>query len=155
MASLARWVQGARPKTRPAARAPGAAGTGVAVWQLEELAGGVDWSLVVPRALLALAVSFSLQIGVNFANDYSDGIRGTDDDRVGPFRLTGSGAARPATVKRAAIAALPLGGLFGAALLLVAQPWWALLVGAAASAAASFSPGGGRPHGDQGASAQC
>ena len=102
MASLPQWVEGARPKTLPAALAPVAAGTGVAVWQLGELSGSADWALVIPRALLTLAVSFSLQIGVNFANDYSDGIRGTDDDRVGPFRLTGSGAARPATVKRSA-----------------------------------------------------
>src|SRR5690606_27350351 len=105
------------------------------------------WALVFPRALLALAVSFSLQIGVNFANDYSDGIRGTDDDRVGPFRLTGSGAARPATVKRAAIISLALGGLFGVVLVAVAQMWWALVVGAAAIAAAWFYTGGRKPYG--------
>ncbi|MDN6399989.1 MAG: 1,4-dihydroxy-2-naphthoate polyprenyltransferase, partial [Brachybacterium sp.] len=99
------------------------------------------------RALLALAVSFSLQIGVNFANDYSDGIRGTDDDRVGPFRLTGSGAARPATVKRAAIVSLALGGLFGLVLIAIAQIWWTLVVGAAAIAAAWFYTGGKKPYG--------
>ncbi|WP_434175652.1 1,4-dihydroxy-2-naphthoate polyprenyltransferase [Brachybacterium conglomeratum] len=147
MASLPQWVEGARPKTLPAALAPVAAGTGVAVWQLGELTGAVDWALVIPRALLALAVSFSLQIGVNFANDYSDGIRGTDDDRVGPFRLTGSGAARPATVKRAAIISLALGGLFGVVLVAVAQMWWALVVGAAAIAAAWFYTGGRKPYG--------
>ncbi|MGP9539525.1 1,4-dihydroxy-2-naphthoate polyprenyltransferase [Brachybacterium sp. AOP43-C2-M15] len=147
MASLSQWVQGARPRTLPAALAPVAAGTGAAAWQLEELHGSVDWSMVVPRALLALAVSFSLQIGVNFANDYSDGIRGTDDDRVGPFRLTGSGAARPATVKRAAIVSLALGGLFGLALIALAQIWWALVVGAAAIAAAWSYTGGKRPYG--------
>ena len=147
MASLPQWVEGARPKTLPAALAPVAAGTGVAVWQLGELTGAVDWALVIPRALLALAVSFSLQIGVNFANDYSDGIRGTDDDRVGPFRLTGSGAARPATVKRAAIISLALGGLFGVVLVAVAQLWWALVVGAAAIAAAWFYTGGRKPYG--------
>ena len=147
MASLSQWVQGARPKTLPAALAPVAAGTGVAVWELGSAADGVDWGLVVPRALLALAVSFSLQIGVNYANDYSDGIRGTDDDRVGPFRLTGSGAARPATVKRAAIAALALGGLFGVVLVVIAQLWWTLLVGAAAIAAAWFYTGGRKPYG--------
>ncbi|WP_341856259.1 1,4-dihydroxy-2-naphthoate polyprenyltransferase [Brachybacterium sp. GPGPB12] len=146
MASLPQWVEGARPKTLPAALAPVAAGTGVAVWRLGELTGSVDWALVIPRAL-ALAVSFSLQIGVNFANDYSDGIRGTDDDRVGPFRLTGSGAARPATVKRAAIISLALGGLFGVALVAVAQMWWALVVGAAAIAAAWFYTGGRKPYG--------
>lgn len=147
MASLSQWVEGARPKTLPAALAPVAAGTGVAVWQLGELTGSVDWALVIPRALLALAVSFSLQIGVNFANDYSDGIRGTDDDRVGPFRLTGSGAARPATAKRAAVLSLALGGLFGVVLVAVAQLWWALVVGAAAIAAAWFYTGGKKPYG--------
>ena len=147
MASLSQWVQGARPKTLPAALAPVTAGTGVAVWELGSTADGVDWGLVVTRALLALAVSFSLQIGVNYANDHSDGIRGTDDDRVGPFRLTGSGAARPATVKRAAIAALAVGGLFGVVLVVIAQLWWTLLVGAAAIAAAWFYTGGRKPYG--------
>ena len=147
MASLSQWVQGARPRTLPAALAPVAAGTGAAVWQLQSLPGDVDWSLVISRALLALAVSFSLQIGVNYANDYSDGIRGTDDVRVGPFRLTGSGAAAPATVKRAAILALALGGLFGLALIALAQIWWALVVGAAAIAAAWFYTGGKKPYG--------
>ena len=147
MASWSQWVQGARPRTLPAALAPVAAGTGAAVWQLESLTGAVDWGLVIPRALLALGVSFSLQVGVNYANDYSDGIRGTDDDRVGPFRLTGSGAASPATVKRAAIASLALGGLFGLVLIAVAQMWWALVIGAAAIAAAWFYTGGKKPYG--------
>ena len=147
MATLSQWVQGARPRTLPAALAPVAAGTGAAAWQLEALHGDVDWALVIPRALLALAVSFSLQIGVNYANDYSDGIRGTDDDRVGPFRLTGSGAARPTTVKRAAFASLALGGLCGLVLIAVAQLWWMLVIGAAAIAAAWFYTGGKRPYG--------
>lgn len=147
MASLSQWVQGARPRTLPAALAPVAAGTGAAVWQLEGLGDGVDWSVLIPRALLALAVSFSLQVGVNFANDYSDGIRGTDDDRVGPFRLTGSGAAKPATVKRAAILSLALGGLFGLVLIVLAQIWWTLIIGAAAIAAAWLYTGGRKPYG--------
>ena len=147
MASLSQWVQGARPKTLPAALAPVAAGTGAAAWQLGSLDGGADWALVVPRALLALAVSFSLQIGVNYANDYSDGIRGTDDDRVGPFRLTGSRAAAPATVKRAAIGSLAAGALFGVVLIAVAGIWWTLLIGAAAVAAAWFYTGGKKPYG--------
>ena len=147
MASLSQWVQGARPRTLPAALAPVAAGTGAAVWQLETSTGGADWALVLPRALLALAVAVALQIGVNFANDYSDGIRGTDDDRVGPFRLTGSGAARPGTVKRAAIISLALGGAFGVVLVAVAQIWWALVIGAAAIAAAWFYTGGRKPYG--------
>ena len=147
MATLSQWVQGARPRTLPAALAPVAAGTGVAVRQLEELHGELDWALVLPRALLALGVAFSLQIGVNYANDYSDGIRGTDDDRVGPFRLTGSRAAAPGTVKRAAILSLALGGLFGLALIALAQIWWTVLVGAAAIAAAWFYTGGRKPYG--------
>ncbi|APX32772.1 1,4-dihydroxy-2-naphthoate polyprenyltransferase [Brachybacterium sp. P6-10-X1] len=150
MAGLSQWVEGARPKTLPAALAPVAAGTGVAIWQLGEQSGAVDWTLVIPRGVLALAVSFSLQIGVNFANDYSDGIRGTDDDRVGPFRLTGSGAAAPRTVKRAAIGSLAAGAVFGIALIALAQIWWALVVGAAAIAAAWFYTGGRRPYGYRG-----
>ncbi|MGO2774787.1 MAG: 1,4-dihydroxy-2-naphthoate polyprenyltransferase [Brachybacterium tyrofermentans] len=147
MASLSQWVQGARPRTLPAAFAPVAAGTGVAIWQLAQQPGGVDWALVVPRALLALAVALCLQIGVNYANDYSDGIRGTDDDRVGPFRLTGSRAAAPKTVKAAAIGALAAGALFGIVLIALAQIWLTLLVGAAAVAAAWFYTGGKKPYG--------
>src|SRR3954447_14989825 len=86
MATAAQWLSGARPRTLPAAVAPVLVGTAAAIalgsWQL-------------PRAALALLVSLALQVGVNYANDYSDGIRGTDDERVGPFRLTGSGAATP------------------------------------------------------------
>src|SRR5690625_7235930 len=81
MATASQWVQGSRPRTWPAAVAPVAAGTGAAVWELQQAAAGPDWAIVVPRALLALAVALSLQIGVNYANDYSDGVRGTDDDR--------------------------------------------------------------------------
>ncbi|WP_193103442.1 1,4-dihydroxy-2-naphthoate polyprenyltransferase [Brachybacterium sp. FME24] len=147
MASLSQWVQGARPRTLPAALAPVAAGTGAAIWQLGTQDGSVDWPLVIPRALLALAVALSLQIGVNYANDYSDGIRGTDDDRVGPFRLTGSRAASPGTVKTAAIGALAAGALFGVVLIVLAQIWWALLIGAAAVAAAWFYTGGKKPYG--------
>ena len=92
MASLAQWVEGARPRTLPNAIAPVIAGTGAAAW----LGAAVWWN-----ALLALAVSMALIIGVNFANDYSDGIRGTDDERAGPLRLVGSAEApftpRPAS----------------------------------------------------------
>src|SRR5699024_7916876 len=91
--------------------------------------------------------SFAIQIVGNIANDYSDCIRCTDDDRVGPFRLTGSGAARPVTVKRAALGSLALGGLFGLVLIALAQIWWTLLVGAAAIAAAWFYTGGKKPYG--------
>ncbi len=96
MASAAQWVEGARPRTLPAAIAPVAAGTGAAA-----ALDGASWA----RALLALVVSLALQVGVNYANDYSDGVRGTDDVRVGPLRLTGSGLATPRAVKLAAFAA--------------------------------------------------
>jgi 1,4-dihydroxy-2-naphthoate octaprenyltransferase len=142
MATFSQWVEGARPRTFPAAISPVAAGTGAAIWD-----AGFHPGIVIPRALLALGVALCLQIGVNFANDYSDGVRGTDDDRVGPFRLTGSRAAAPTTVKRAAFAALALGGLLGVVLIAVAGIWWMLIVGAAAIAAAWFYTGGKRPYG--------
>ena len=150
MATVSQWIEGARPRTWPAAVAPVAAGTGSAIWQLRsigELDAGIVATVVLPRALLALAVALALQIGVNYANDYSDGIRGTDDERVGPFRLTSSRAAAPATVKRAAIGSLAAGALFGVALIAVAGIWWALVVGAAAVAAAWFYTGGKKPYG--------
>src|SRR5690625_555726 len=147
MATASQWVQGSRPRTWPAAVAPVAAGTGAAVWELQQAAAGPDWAIVVPRALLALAVALSLQIGVNYANDYSDGVRGTDDDRVGPFRLTGSGAAPPAAVKRAAVGSLAAGALFGVVLIALAGIWWMLIIGAAAVAAAWFYTGGKKPYG--------
>src|SRR6476659_2946070 len=96
MATPAQWIAGARPRTLPAAVAPVLAGTAVALWERE----AVWW-----KALLALAVSLLLHIGVHYANDYSDGIRGTDADRVGPMRLVGSGTASPGAVRRAAFAA--------------------------------------------------
>ena len=100
MASAAQWLEGARPRTLPAAVAPVLVGSGAAA-ALDDFRLG--------RALLALGVSLALQVGVNYANDYSDGIRGTDADRVGPLRLTGSGAARPGQVKAAAFAAFGAG----------------------------------------------
>ncbi|MCS6711306.1 1,4-dihydroxy-2-naphthoate polyprenyltransferase [Brachybacterium sp. EF45031] len=145
MATLSQWVQGARPRTLPAAVAPVAVGTGAA---LEH--GGVDAATVISRALLALVVALALQVGVNFANDFSDGVRGTDDDRVGPLRLTGSGLARPSAVKAAAIGALAVGGLAGVLLVAIAGIWWTLVIGAAAIAAAWFYTGGKRPYGYMG-----
>ena len=91
VATAAQWIEGARPRTLPAAVAPVLAGTGVALYDGE----AVWW-----KALLALVVALALQVGVNYANDYSDGIRGTDDDRVGPLRLVGSGRRHPGAVKR-------------------------------------------------------
>jgi 1,4-dihydroxy-2-naphthoate polyprenyltransferase len=137
MASTAQWVEGARPRTLPAAMAPVAVGTGAAA--------AAD-SAVAWKAVLALVVSLALQVGVNYANDYSDGIRGTDTVRVGPFRLVGSGAARPSTVKRAAFAAFGLAAVVGL-VLAATSSWWLLLVGAAAIAAAWFYTGGAHPYG--------
>ncbi|WP_106507430.1 1,4-dihydroxy-2-naphthoate polyprenyltransferase [Brachybacterium timonense] len=147
MATVAQWIEGARPRTWPAAVAPVAAGTGAAVLDLRLTQTGIDVGQLLLRSVLALLVALSLQIGVNYANDYSDGVRGTDDDRVGPFRLTGSGAAKPATVKAAAFAALGAGGVFGLVLIALAGIWWTLAVGAAAIAAAWFYTGGKKPYG--------
>ncbi|WP_426563484.1 1,4-dihydroxy-2-naphthoate polyprenyltransferase [Angustibacter sp. McL0619] len=138
MATRAQWIEGARPRTLPAAVAPVVAGTGVAA----------DLDAVMPwRALLALVVALALQVAVNYANDYSDGIRGTDDERVGPLRLTGSGVAAPASVKRAAFIAFGVAAVAGLALVLVSRSWWLLPVGAAAVLAAWFYTGGSHPYG--------
>jgi 1,4-dihydroxy-2-naphthoate octaprenyltransferase len=138
MATTAQWVEGARPRTLPAAVAPVVAGTGAA-------AALDGWDL--PRAVLALLVSLALQVGVNYANDYSDGVRGTDAERVGPFRLTGSGAAPARTVKTAAFAAFGVAALAGLALVALTQAWWLLAVGAASVLAAWYYTGGSRPYG--------
>ncbi|MGV0700089.1 1,4-dihydroxy-2-naphthoate polyprenyltransferase [Mycolicibacter sinensis] len=136
-ASFAQWIEGARPRTLPNAIAPVVAGTGAAAW----LGAAVWW-----KALLALTVAVALIIGVNFANDYSDGVRGTDDDRTGPLRLVGSRLASPRAVLTAAIAALSVGALAGLALALVSAPWL-LAVGAACIAGAWLYTGGSRPYG--------
>jgi 1,4-dihydroxy-2-naphthoate polyprenyltransferase len=137
MATPAQWLEGARPRTLPAAVSPVLAGTGVAV----HLSAAVWW-----KALLALVVALALQVGVNYANDYSDGIRGTDADRVGPLRLVGSEVARPGAVKAAAFAAF--GVAVAAGLVLAATTtWWLVLVGALAVLAAWFYTGGSSPYG--------
>lgn len=138
MTSRAHWLAGARPRTLPAAVAPVAVGTAVAMWD-----GGAIWG----RALLALVVAVALQIGVNYANDYSDGIRGTDAQRVGPVRLVGQGLAKPAAVKRAALVCFAIAGLVGLALVALSQLWWLLAVGGAAIVAAWTYTGGPRPYG--------
>ena len=138
MATTAEWIEGARLRTLPAAVAPVLVGTGAAA-QLG--------SASVARALLAASVALCLQVGVNFANDYSDGVRGTDLNRVGPMRLTASGAARPGQVRTAGLLALGLGALLGLALVAVSGHWWLLAVGALAIAAAWFYTGGRRPYG--------
>ena len=137
MATPAQWIEGARPRTLPAAISPVLAGTGVAAYL-----DGFSWW----RALLALVVSLALQVAVNYANDYSDGIRGTDDDRVGPLRLTGSRAATPGAVKRAAFLAFGVAGVAGLALA-AATAWWLLLVGVLCVLAAWYYTGGKRPYG--------
>ena len=137
MATAAQWVEGARPRTLPAAVAPVVVGTGAAIC----VDGFVAW-----KALVALLVSLALQVGVNYANDYSDGIRGTDAVRVGPFRLVGSGAATPGAVRRAAVAAIGVAVCAGLALAATTS-WWLIAVGAAAIAAAWLYTGGPRPYG--------
>ena len=137
MAKAAQWIEGARPRTLPAAVSPVLAGTGVAAWSHQE----VWW-----KAGLALLVALLLQVGVNYANDYSDGIRGTDDARVGPLRLVGSGVAAPASVKRAAFIAFGLAAVVGL-VLAATTAWWLLAVGALSILAAWYYTGGSRPYG--------
>jgi 1,4-dihydroxy-2-naphthoate octaprenyltransferase len=131
------WLAGARPRTLPASAVPVVVGTAVA-----HAGGHVIWW----RAVAALVVSVSLQVGTNYANDYSDGIRGTDDARVGPVRLVASGLRPPAAVRRAAFASFALAGVAGLALA-AAAGWWLLAVGAASVAAGWFYTGGPRPYG--------
>jgi 1,4-dihydroxy-2-naphthoate polyprenyltransferase len=137
VASPAEWLAGARPRTLPAALAPVLAGTGVAAY-----AGGAVWW----KALLALVVSLALQVGVNYANDYSDGIRGTDADRVGPMRLVGSGTAAPGAVKAAAFVAFGVAAAAGL-VLAVTTAWWLVALGGACILAAWFYTGGTHPYG--------
>ena len=147
MASAAQWVAGARPRTLPAALSPVLVGTGAALGQGLGLDGAPSPATTLVRALLAAAVALALQVGVNYANDYSDGVRGTDAARVGPLRLTASGLAPAPSVRRAALAALGVGCLAGAVLVAVSGSWWLLAVGAAAVVAAWTYTGGPRPYG--------
>ena len=140
MTTVAQWIEGARPRTLPAALSPVLVGSGAAA-----AADGFRLS----RAALALLVAVALQIGVNYANDYSDGIRGTDASRVGPLRLVGSGTTAPAAVKAAALLAFGIGALAGLALALLTS-FWLIPVGAAALAAAWGYTGGSRPYGYRG-----
>jgi 1,4-dihydroxy-2-naphthoate octaprenyltransferase len=107
-------------------------------------------SFILPNAILAALVALLLQVGVNFANDYSDGIRGTDDDRVGPLRLVGSGAAKPEQVKWAAFGAFALAMVFGLVLVFLTQAWWLILVGLGCVMAAWGYTGGKNPYGYMG-----
>ncbi len=131
------WVAGARPRTLPAAVVPVVVGGACAV-----AAEAPRWWMLAPAAVVSLA----LQIGVNYANDYSDGVRGTDADRVGPVRLVGSGIFPARSVKRAALLSLAVAGVAGL-VLAAATTWWLLVVGAAAMLAAWFYTGGPRPYG--------
>ncbi len=137
MATPAQWLAGARPRTLPAAVAPVLVGTGVAV--------ALDGFRLVP-ALLALLVALALQVGVNYANDHSDGKRGTDADRVGPMRLVGSGAASAQAVLVAALASFAVAGVAGLALAALSS-WWLVAVGAVSIAAAWTYTGGPIPYG--------
>src|SRR6201999_3320033 len=125
------WFAGARPRTLPAAVSPVLAGTGVALY---------DDAAVWWKAVLALVVALSLQVGVNYANDYSDGVRGTDADRVGPMRLVGSGTATPGAVKRAAFLAFGVAAVAGL-VLAATTAWWLVLVGLLCVLAAWFYTG--------------
>ena len=130
-----KWIIGARPRTLPAAVAPVVVATALA---------GSDASLF--PALLALIVSLSLQVGVNYANDYSDGIRGTDADRVGPTRITASGLATPASVRAAAFISFGIGAVAGLGLAVMTS-WWLIAVGLISILAAWGYTGGKNPYG--------
>lgn len=138
MATPGQWLAGARPRTLPNAVVPVMVGTGVAIGE----SGAIWW-----RAIVALLVALLLQIGVNYANDYSDGVRGTDDVRVGPMRLVGSKVATPRQVLLAALGCFAAAAVAGLTLVVATRAWWILLVGAAAIAAAWFYTGGKRPYG--------
>jgi len=154
MATLSQWVQGARPRTLPVAVAPVVVGTGAAFALGRHSLG---------YALLALVVALSLQVGVNYANDYSDGIRGTDAERVGPHaegaatagrvgpvRLVGQDLANPTDVRLAALVAFFLAGLCGFGLVALSEAWVMLPVGAACVVAAWYYTGGRHPYGYRG-----
>ncbi|PIE21083.1 MAG: 1,4-dihydroxy-2-naphthoate polyprenyltransferase [Arachnia propionica] len=142
MTSFANWVAGARPRTLPAAVAPVLAGVAAAI-AVDPAAAARSWLLPILATLLSLA----LQIGVNYANDYSDGVRGTDDDRVGPLRLTASGLATPKAVKAAAFGSFVVAAVIGLVIVTLTGHWWLLALGAAAIAAGWFYTGGPKPYG--------
>ena len=141
MATAAEWIEGARLRTLPASVAPVLMGAAVAA-----SVGHLSWL----RTLLAALVALALQVAVNFSNDYSDGVRGTDTVRVGPQRLIGSGAASPKQVLAAAICCYALACLAGLALVALSGQWWLLLVGVACVLAAWFYTGGKHPYGYMG-----
>ncbi|MGL4173078.1 MAG: 1,4-dihydroxy-2-naphthoate polyprenyltransferase [Actinomycetota bacterium] len=141
MASIQEWINGARPRTLPAALAPVLVGSGAAAAIGKAHLG---------RAGLALIVALGLQVAVNYANDYSDGVRGTDNNRVGPLRLTASGLAQPNAVKKAALLSGGIAAMAGVGLVAWSEQWWLLLVGALSALAAWGYTGGTRPYGYRG-----
>jgi 1,4-dihydroxy-2-naphthoate octaprenyltransferase len=140
-ATLGTWIAGARPLTLILAVAPVVLGTATASLLTE------NWYDHWVRALLALAVAVGLQIGVNYANDYSDGVRGADRHRVGPARLVGSGRAKPRAVLIVALVFFALAAAAGVALIILSQQWWLFAGGVVILAAAWFYTGGPKPYG--------
>ena len=146
-----RWVLGARPRTLAAAAVPVVVGTAVGWWLRS---GAVDGAQLVAsparviwwRGVCALVVALALQVGTNYANDYSDGVRGTDVRRVGPLRLVASGAAAPAAVRAAAVACFAVAAVAGLALA-AATTWWLVPIGLACVAAGWLYTGGPKPYG--------
>lgn len=138
-ATLGDWIGAARLRTLPLAITPVLIGTGAAIL----VADAFHWVI----ALLCLVVSVALQIGVNYSNDYSDGVRGTDDHRVGPARLTGARKAKPRTVLIVALAFFGIAAVAGLAITIRTQQWWLIAVGAVCIVAAWFYTGGKRPYG--------
>jgi 1,4-dihydroxy-2-naphthoate polyprenyltransferase len=137
-----RWILGARPRTLAAAAVPVVVGTAAGWWLRSPGQAGVVWW----RAACALVVALGVQVGTNYANDYSDGVRGTDERRVGPLRLVGSGLTSPASVRRAAWLSFGVAAAAGLALA-AATSWWLVPVGAACVAAGWLYTGGPRPYG--------
>lgn len=135
------WIEGARIRTLPAALAPVVIGAACAAHL-----NAFDWSLSV----MALQVALFLQIGVNYSNDYSDGIRGTDEHRIGPPRLTASGQVAPTTVLVVSLVFYALAGISGIAVVALSNTWWLLGAGVAAILAAWFYTGGKNPYGYMG-----
>jgi 1,4-dihydroxy-2-naphthoate octaprenyltransferase len=140
-ATAGQWVAGARVRTLPNSIAPVIVGAGAA-----GAIGEFNWW----ASLLALVVSLALQVGVNYANDYSDGIRGTDDDRVGPLRLVASGVASAVAVRTAAFVCFGFAGVAGLVLVALTGYWWLISIGVLSVAAAWFYTGGPKPYGYSG-----
>lgn len=146
MATVNEWVAGARLRTLPMAVSPVLIGASAAF--AEQMGhDGAPWPLLVAVAVLTLGVSLSLQVGVNYANDYSDGVRGTDDTRIGPMRLTASGTAPAKQVKTAAFICFGIAAVAGIVIIIASALWWMLPVGALCVLAAWWYTGGKRPYG--------